>query len=122
MRRSQNRAPAFSIERRLGQAHFVAGNAVNRGFREGHPPSTADEQTSPVKSASATHQWIWGVSPILAEKPFFFPVPGESGSAARFGRVSQRVSFDPLAEPAPIAGLTCVICQVQNGRHERSEE
>ena len=71
MRRSQNRAPAFSIERRLGQAHFVAGNAVNRGFREGHPPSTADEQTSPVKSASATHQWIWGVSPILAESPIF---------------------------------------------------
>ena len=39
MRRSQNRAPAFSIERRLGQAHFVAGNAVNRGFREGPLPA-----------------------------------------------------------------------------------
>ena len=34
MRHSQNRALAFSMERRLGQARFVGRNAANRDFRE----------------------------------------------------------------------------------------
>ena len=52
---------------RRGQAYFMRRNTVNPGFHERAFPNAAKPQSSQAKSPSARHQWIWGVSLILAE-------------------------------------------------------
>ena len=68
---AQNATTAILKTMRLGQAHLVSRNTVNRGFHERAFARAANAQSSQGKSPSATHQWIWGVSRILAESRFW---------------------------------------------------
>ena len=58
---------------RRGQAYFMLRNTVNPGFHERAFPNAAKPQSSQAKSPSARHQWIWGVSLILAESRSLVP-------------------------------------------------
>jgi hypothetical protein len=52
---------------RLRQAHFVRRNTVNGGFHEGRSPALPESNHRGRNPQVPQHQWIWGVSPILAE-------------------------------------------------------
>ena len=70
---------------RLGKVHYVRRNTANRGFHERAFTRAPRAQSSQAKSPSTTHQWIWGVSPILAESHKYYTFAYEQPLAQKDG-------------------------------------
>ena len=90
---AENATTAILKTMRLGQAHLVSRNTVNRGFHERAFARAANAQSSQGKSPSATHQWIWCVSRILAESRFV-KAKCRRFYAARIGRMGLAPSVE----------------------------
>lgn len=86
MRHSQNRALAFSMERRLGQARFVGRNAANRDFRETPLPALPtnkqrqrNRQVLHINGFGVFHQFLRraGISMRAVPRPARFTMTDE---------------------------------------------